>query len=162
MSRDVEVEVEIRAPVEVVWERLTDPGEIVRWLGISATLDPRPDGRFRFELFAGQFCSGRYVEVVPNRRVVFTWGWEDPAIPLPPGSTTVAVELEAMSRERTRLRLTHSGLDEAMEPLHADGWRRYLGRLVAIAEGREVPPDPSLPYQGPDAAPNPLARGDRS
>jgi uncharacterized protein YndB with AHSA1/START domain len=32
------------------------------------------------------------VEVVENQRVVFTWGWErGPAVP--PGSTTVAIEL---------------------------------------------------------------------
>jgi uncharacterized protein YndB with AHSA1/START domain len=160
VSRGVIVEVEIEAPVEAVWELLTDPDQIVRWLGISATLDPRPDGQFRFELFQGQFCSGRYVEVVPNRRVVLTWGWEDPAIPVRPGSTTVTIELDVRGTERTRLRLRHDGLDAAMEPLHADGWRRYLERLAATAEGREVPPDPSLPYQGPDGAPNPLARGD--
>lgn len=155
----VVVEVEIEAPVGVVWELLTDPDEIVRWIGISATLDPRPDGQFRFELFAGQFCSGRYVEVVPNRRVVFTWGWDDPAIPVPPGSTTVTIELDVRGPERTQLRLTHDGLEEATRPLHADGWGRYLQRLAAAAEGREVPPDPSLPYQAP-GAPNPLARGD--
>jgi hypothetical protein len=49
---------------------------------------------------------------------------------------------------------------DAVRPLHADGWRRYAERLVAVAEGREAPPDPSLPHQGPDAAPNPLTRGD--
>lgn len=153
------MEVEIAAPVEVVWRLLIDPVQLVHWLGVSATLEPRAEGSFRFELFAGQFCSGRYLEVVPNRRVVFTWGWEDPTIPVPPGSTTVTIELEARNAERTFLRLDHTGLDRAMEPLHADGWRQYLGRLAAVAEGREPASDPSLPYQGPDPAPNPLSRG---
>jgi uncharacterized protein YndB with AHSA1/START domain len=159
MSEDVVVEVEIRAPVETVWRLLVEPAQLVRWLGVSATLEARPDGRFRFELFPGQFCSGRYVQVVPPRRVVFTWGWEDPAIPVPPGSTTVAIDLEARGAALTGMRLVHSGLDAAMRPLHADGWRRYLDRLAAAGAGEEPPPDPSLPYQGPDAAPNPLARG---
>jgi uncharacterized protein YndB with AHSA1/START domain len=160
MSADVTVEVEIHAPVEVVWRLLVEPAELVRWLGVSATLEPRPDGRFRFELFPGQFCSGRYLEVVPHRRVALTWGWEDPAIPVPPGSTIVAIDLTAAGPSLTLLRLTHSGLAEAMRPLHDDGWRRYTARLAAVAEGREAPADPSLPYQGPDALPNPLARGD--
>lgn len=159
MSSGVSVEVEIGAPVEVVWRLLTEPEQLVRWLGVAATLEPRPRGRFRFELFAGQFCSGRYVEVVPNRRVVFTWGWEDPAIPVPPGSTTVAIDLEPRGTGRTHLRLAHTGLERAMQLLHADGWARYLRRLAAIAEGREPPSDPALPYQGPDAAPNPLSTG---
>jgi uncharacterized protein YndB with AHSA1/START domain len=159
MSEPVVVEVDIAAPPEVVWALLTDPGELVRWLGVAAALDPRPGGGFRFQLFEGQFCAGRYLEVVEHRRVVFTWGWEDPAIPLPPGSTTVAVDLEPTEGQGTRLRLTHSGLAEALRWLHADGWRRYLARLAAVAEGRTPPADPSLPYQGPDAAPNPLASG---
>jgi uncharacterized protein YndB with AHSA1/START domain len=159
VSRDVVVEVDIRAPVETVWRLLVEPADLVRWLGISATLEPRPEGRFRFELFPGQFCSGRYVEVVPHRRVVLTWGWEDPAIPVPPGSTTVAIDLEPLGPELTALRLVHSGLDEALRPLHDEGWQRYLARLAAVAAGEPSPPGPSLPFQGPDAAPNPLARG---
>jgi uncharacterized protein YndB with AHSA1/START domain len=159
VSGPVVVEVEIGAPPEAVWALLTDPAGLVRWLGIAATLEPRPGGTFRFELFEGQFCSGRYLELVERRRVVFTWGWEDPAIPVPPGSTTVTVELEPRPGRRTLLRLVHDGLDEAMGPLHADGWKRYLDRLGAVAEGRTPPEDPSLPYQGPAAAPNPLAQG---
>ncbi|HYW25329.1 MAG TPA: SRPBCC domain-containing protein [Terriglobales bacterium] len=160
MSPDVVVEVDIRAPVEAVWRLLVEPAELVRWLGISATLEPRPEGRFRFELFPGQFCSGRYLEILPPRRVVLTWGWEDPAVPVPPGSTTVAIDLEAQGPELTALRLVHSGLEAAMRPLHEEGWHRYLARLAAVAAGEQPPPDPSLPYQGADAAPNPLARGD--
>jgi uncharacterized protein YndB with AHSA1/START domain len=149
LSSGVSIEVEIDAPVEVVWEFLTDAGRIVEWLGISARLDPRPGGEFRFELFEGQYCSGRYVEVVQPERVVFTWGWEDPAIPVPPGSSTVAISLEARGSERTI-------------PLHADGWGRYLARLAAVVRGSEPPPDPSLPYRDPGGIPNPLARGDTS
>jgi uncharacterized protein YndB with AHSA1/START domain len=155
---DVVIEVEVRAPVRVLWELLTRPEGLVRWLGIAATLDPRPRGEFRFELFEGQHCSGRYVEVVEARRIVFTWGWEDPAIPLRPGSSTVAVDLVERGPDRTLVRLTHGGLDGAMEALHADGWRRYLARLRAVAGGREPPVDPSLPHRGPQGAPNPLAR----
>ncbi len=157
MNEPVVVEIEVAAPTEVVWAFLTDPDELVRWLGVAATLEVHPGGTFRFELFEGQFCSGRYVEVVPYRRVVFTWGWEDQAIPVPPGSTTVAIDLEPRLDQRTLVRLTHAGLDWEMRPLHADGWSRYLERLTAVAEGRTPPDDPSRAYQGARAVPNPLA-----
>ncbi len=42
----------------------------------------------------GQIASGRFVELVPEQRLVFTWGWEGEAPPVPPGSTTVVIELE--------------------------------------------------------------------
>jgi uncharacterized protein YndB with AHSA1/START domain len=149
-------EITVRSPAAVVYELFTDPSALVRWIGIRALLEPRPGGVFRFELLPGEFCSGRYVELVPHRRVVFTWGWESGALPVSPGSTTVAVDL--LERDGvTCVRLTHSGLDAAMRPWHADGWRRYLERLAAAAERRDPGPDPAaddargLPAQPPTA-----------
>lgn len=139
-------EIEIRASAAAVYEMLTDPAKLVRWIGIRALLEPRPGGAFRFELVPGEFCSGRYLEAVPGRRVVFTWGWESGALPVEPGSTTVELDL-AEHGGVTRVRLTHRGLDATMRPWHADGWRRYLARLAAAAEGRDPGPDPAA--EGP-------------
>jgi uncharacterized protein YndB with AHSA1/START domain len=121
---------------------VTDPGKLVRWIGIRALLEPRPGGAFRFELVPDEFCSGRYLELVPHRPVVFTWGWESGALPVEPGSTTVEVDLEERDGV-TRVRLPHRRLDTAMRPWHADGWRRYLARPAAAAEGRDPGPDPA-------------------
>ena len=148
MSDDAVVsEIEIRAPAARVFAMFTDPALLVRWIGIRALLEPRPGGSFRFELVPGEFCSGRYVEVVPDRRIVFTWGWESGALPVAPGSTTVEVDLEERDGV-TRVRLTHRGLDAAMRGMHAEGWARYLGRLGAVLEGREpgrAPAEEGLP-----------------
>jgi uncharacterized protein YndB with AHSA1/START domain len=153
---DVRSTVEVRAPIESVYEMFVDPAKLVRWIGIRALIEPRPGGQFRFELVSGEFCSGRYVELDPPRRVVFTWGWESGALPVEPGSTTVTVEL-AQSGGVTTVRLTHSGLSDAMRPFHADGWRRFLERLQAVGEGRDSGPDPAAPYAdtGPPAEPPP-------
>ena len=48
--------------------------QLVCWIGIDAQLEPRPGGRFRFEITDGQWCSGRYLEVVQGRRVVSPGG----------------------------------------------------------------------------------------
>jgi uncharacterized protein YndB with AHSA1/START domain len=127
-------EIEIRAPAADVYEMFTDPAKLVRWIGIRALLEPRPGGIFRFELMPGEFCSGRYVELVPGRRVVFTWGWESGAIAVEPGSSTVEVDLEERDRV-TRLTLTHRGLDPAVRPLHHEGWEKFLAQLATAAEG---------------------------
>jgi uncharacterized protein YndB with AHSA1/START domain len=155
LSNDaVTSEIEVRASLEDVYAMFTNPEQLVRWIGIRALIEPRPGGQFRFELVPGEFCSGRYVELDPPRRVVFTWGWESGALPVEPGSTTVSVDL-AQAGDVTRVHLTHSGLSDPMRPFHADGWRRFLARLRAVAEGRDPGPDPAASYAetGPPAEP---------
>lgn len=71
-------EVRIAAPPETIFEFLTDPRYVVRWMGATALLDPRPGGTYRVTIDERRVASGRYVEIVPNRRVVFTWGWSGP------------------------------------------------------------------------------------
>jgi uncharacterized protein YndB with AHSA1/START domain len=127
-------EIAIRASADAVYAMFTDPAKLVRWIGIRALLEPRPGGQFRFELTEGEFCSGRYLELVPGRRVVFTWGWESGALPVPPGSSTVEVDLEERDGV-THFRLTHRGLDAAMRRMHAQGWEHFLARLATALEG---------------------------
>ena len=86
-------------------------------------------------------ASGHFLEVVPPRRIVFTWGWEGNGIPVPPGSSIVTVELEPADGG-TMIRLTHSGLRPAdVRELHRNGWERYLGRLARRASGEDPGPD---------------------
>jgi uncharacterized protein YndB with AHSA1/START domain len=56
---------------EEVFAFLVDAGRLVRWIGISAELEPVPGGRFRFEVQPGQWCEGEFVEVDPPARVAF-------------------------------------------------------------------------------------------
>src|SRR5215475_11489991 len=102
----------IELPPEEVFRYLVEPVLMARWIGLSHDLDPRPGGRFRVEVSGGNIATGRYVEVVPSRRVAFTWGWEsqDPGLALlPPGASLVEIDLEAKGRG-TVLRLRHSRL----------------------------------------------------
>jgi len=128
-------EIALPVPVEQVFEMFTDPRRLVRWIGISADLEPQPGGRFRFEIVPGQFCEGQYVIVDPPGRLVFTWGWTDPGFGLPPGTSRVEVTLTRSGDDgrRTRLRLVHTGLAGDLGLLHEDGWSRFLARLAAVA-----------------------------
>ncbi len=88
----------------------------------------------------GMVATGRFTELVDDRRVVFTWGWEGhPTVP--PGSTTVTIEL-VPEGESTRVVLTHSGLPVDEIPMHTAGWNHYLPRLVLVAEGIDPGVDP--------------------
>ena len=87
-------------------------------------------------------ASGRYVEVVPHSRIVFTWGWEDEGNAVPPGTTTIDVTLTPAG-EGTLLRLTHRDLPTAeMRERHGEGWTHYLARLALAAAGQDPGPDP--------------------
>jgi uncharacterized protein YndB with AHSA1/START domain len=132
----------VAAPPAEVFRWFVDPDLLAGWIGIRATLEPRPGGSFRFEIADGEWCSGRYLEVVPGRRVVFTWGWDSGAIPVPPGSSTVEVDLEPHP-DGTLVRLVHRDLAPEVRPLHADGWSRFLPRLAAVVAGQDPVPYPT-------------------
>ncbi|MFE4955385.1 SRPBCC domain-containing protein [Streptomyces sp. NPDC056653] len=86
-------------------------------------------------------AEGRFVVVDPPKRLVFTWGWAEGGMPVPPGSTTVEITLEPVT-DGTLLRLVHSGLPtpEACAA-HEEGWTHYVQRLAARAEGGDPGPD---------------------
>ena len=138
----IEREVVIDATPEAVFRMFTDPAKLASWLGMSADLDPRPGGRFRFEIAPGEYCSGEYVTIEPPNRIAFTWGWESGAIPVAPGSSLVEIELASVDGG-TLVQLTHGLLPQDAVELHRDGWRQFLNRLAAIAEGRDPGPDPA-------------------
>jgi uncharacterized protein YndB with AHSA1/START domain len=137
----VEREIRIDAPPSVVFEFLTDPAKMVRWMGTEAVLEPWPGGRYRVNISGHERVSGSVLEIIPERRLVVSWGWEDGALPLPPGQSTVEISLEPAA-EGTRLRLTHRDLPPDMQSFHGLGWDYALPRLATVAAGRDPGPDP--------------------
>jgi len=135
----IERVIDIAASPETVFTLLTDPAEYVKWKGRTADLDPRAGGTFQVT-FKDAAVRGAYVEVVPNRRVVFTWGWDAPGAAGGPGGSTVEIDLEPRGTG-TRLHLIHRGLPAAELASHTVGWDHFLPRLTSVAEGRAVPTD---------------------
>ena len=144
-TTSVEREITIAASPETVWEFLVDPDKARRWWGESVTFDARPGGAYRIEVIPDHVARGEFVEVDRPHRLVYTWGWEpsgDGANPVPPGSSTIEVQLEAVG-DVTVLRFTHGDLPSAeAADSHAKGWDHYLERLVIAAAGGDPGPDP--------------------
>jgi uncharacterized protein YndB with AHSA1/START domain len=147
----VDTTMHINAPAELLFELLTDAEHLVRWMAASAEVDARPGGAIRWTHANGDACSGRFVELVPGRRIVFTYGWERPDVEVAPGSTTVEITLHPRGTG-TDLRLVHRGLAGPMADAHAGGWANYLGRLAATAEGSDPGPDAPAHERVPSAA----------
>jgi uncharacterized protein YndB with AHSA1/START domain len=135
-----ERELRVAASPETVYQLLTDPTAYPSWMGLGADIDARPGGSFRID-FGAAHVSGAVLELVPHRRVVLSWGWEEEAVPIAPGSTTVEFQL-VPDGDGTVVRMRHTGVSSALADFVAWGWDRYLTRLVATAEGRDPGPDP--------------------
>ena len=136
----VERDVFIAARPEIVFGFLTESEKFVRWMGIEARLEARSGGAFRVNVDGANIAAGRFVEVTPYRRVVFTWGWEGGEA-LPPGASTVEITLTE-STNGTLLRLAHSGLSVELAPSHGAGWDHFMARLECRAGGGDPGPDP--------------------
>jgi uncharacterized protein YndB with AHSA1/START domain len=147
LSDGVELTRRIEAPPETVYLYFTEPERFRAWLGTDAELDPQPGGEYRIRLTnnSGVSACGRYVELDPPRRVVFTWGFEG-LEGLPPGASTVEVTL-TRDDDATVVRLVHRGLDgRELCDFHVWGWDIGLDRLVIAGVGGDPGPYPHADY----------------
>ena len=137
---EIVIERRVNAPPSAVYAYLTNSERWAEWQGEEATVDARRGGLFRMRMATGQTARGQFLELVPDTRVVFTWGWVD--VPgIPPGSTTVEIDLVA-DGDATLVRLTHRGVPPDGHDAHRVGWQHYLPRLALRAEGGDPGPDP--------------------
>jgi uncharacterized protein YndB with AHSA1/START domain len=125
----------IKASPAKVWAAITQPEQMILWWGpdagptLSAVAEVRPGGRFSvvFRLLNGQEHNptGVYKEVVPEKKLVFTW--DLPGAPEP--ASLVTFRLEPRDGE-TELTLTHEHLpDEDARQSHEAGWSGLLDKL---------------------------------
>ena len=125
----------IKASPARVWAAITRPEQMLQWWGpdagptLKVEADVRPGGRFSvvFRLLNGEEHNptGVYQEVVPERKLVFTW--ELPGIREPESLVTFLLKpLDG----GTELTLTHGYLpDEETRESHEQGWSGLLDKL---------------------------------
>ena len=133
-------EIMIDATPETIWPYLVDPAKHLEWLGTEADIDPRPGGVYRVNVQGLHQSAGEYIEVVPQEKVSFTFGWEEEGHPIPPGSSKIEITLHPEG-DKTLVRLVHSGLPADAVSDHTSGWDHYLGRLAVVASGGNAGPD---------------------
>ena len=127
---------------EKVWRAWTDPQALKRWWGPGgvqpvslARLDVRVGGRLRI-VFGGaegkdHEVQGVYKEVVPNRKLVFTWTWPNST---PERESLVTIMFRAVDRG-TQLDFLHEQLfDETVRDNHKRGWSETLDKLAQFLQ----------------------------
>jgi uncharacterized protein (TIGR03086 family) len=118
---------------------ITEPERLRRWKTVTASVDLRAGGEYRFTVVPGHVAEGTYHEVEPGRRVVFGWGWEgDPE--LPKDASTVTITVEPVDGG-SKITLVHEGLTEAQAVAHAEGWNHFFERLERLAATGDAGPD---------------------
>ena len=70
---EVTREVVLEAPVEEVWDALTDPEQLEEWFANDVELDLERGGDGVFRWDDGEERHAVVEEVVPERRFTFTW-----------------------------------------------------------------------------------------
>jgi uncharacterized protein YndB with AHSA1/START domain len=137
---ELQREVVIDASPATIFPFLTDPAHHVQWMGTEATIDPRVGGAYRVLVQGKHPGVGEFVEVVPDTKVVFTFGWDEPGHAVPAGSTEVEITL-IPEGEKTKVRLVHRGLPDHSVDDHTSGWGHYLDRLSIVSVGGQPGPD---------------------
>jgi uncharacterized protein YndB with AHSA1/START domain len=135
----------IKASPAKIWAAITEPEQMLQWWGpdagptLSAEADVRPGGRFSivFRLLNGEEHNptGVYREVVPQKKLVFTWEWPG----MPERVSLVTFLLEALDGG-TKLTLIHEQLpDEEARKSHEAGWSGLLDKLPIFLGDAECP-----------------------
>jgi uncharacterized protein YndB with AHSA1/START domain len=133
----------INAPPARVYAAWTDPAHLKEWWGPEGVqtrnfvADARVGGRYQWDLLNQEgeemTVHGEYRELVPGRKIVFTWAWYDDETW---EDRTSVVTIELSDRDGgTEVRLIHEQLpSEASRDRHNDGWNSVLDRLQNFFE----------------------------
>lgn len=113
----------LAAPVALVFTACTDPKWLARWLAPGAgtvravIVDLRPDGAFRLDGVdpdgEAYEISGRYLEIVREKRIVMTWSYDGAIVALAGPTSRVQIDLRSLGEDVCELALTHGELKGA-------------------------------------------------
>lgn len=133
----------LSASLERLFEAWTTREHMERWThpdpsaGVEVEVDLRVGGHYsiRLEVEGGHVTAcGTYREVDPPRRLVYTWGWQEPH----PMKAETLVTVEFVPADGgTEVRLSHEGFPTPGDrDGHDEGWTICLERLSNLVANR--------------------------
>lgn len=136
----------VRCTPDRAWRAFITPAAMAKWLpphGFTATvheMDARVGGAWRmsftnFHSGHSHSFGGRYLELVPGQRLVYTSVFDDPGLP---GEMTTTVDITPVFCG-VDLRVVQQGIPEVI-PVHACylGWQESLTLFTQLVEP-EIP-----------------------
>jgi uncharacterized protein YndB with AHSA1/START domain len=136
----VEVKRVFQAPLALVYQAWTDPKMMNAWyhpnheMTSVCTTAVRAGGRYEVQMHPKEgkpyIVAGRYQEVIPGEKLVFTWRWQHDEGEEPNEETLVTVQFRTIDTAQTEITLRHErfGSDEERDG-HAWGWQETFDRL---------------------------------
>ena len=133
----------IKAPAERIYRCFLDADAYAKWLpphGFSGKvhkMEPKVGGTYRMSFSTidrkmTHFFGGKFVELVPNKRIVHTDRFEDPAMGL--SEMTVTIDLVPV-KGGTELRIEQRGIPKGPAADGAPyGWSQSLDNLANLCE----------------------------
>lgn len=130
-SDSISFDVDLNHSPEKVWRALTEPALLTEWLLPVLGLDLAPGATFTFKTQPYPGWDGtvscRFVEIEPNRKLVYTW--------TVPFLETVVTFTLTPTASGTNLSLVQSGFKPDQKREHGGaryGWNLMLGKLVDL------------------------------
>ena len=134
----IQREILIEAPVDVVWRVVTEPSQIRQWFTDEAEIELRVGGTGRLAFTrSGESYQLQIEALEPPHR--FAFRWVQPAGSVARLDNSMLVEFTLQEEAgKTRLRVTESGFDTVdwsdtkkakYAEDHSKGWQTLLGRL---------------------------------
>ena len=130
-SEPIVIERTLNAPVARVWEALSDIDQMRQWY--FDLKEFKPEVGFEFEFVVEHEGTSyhhlcRVTEVVPQQKIAYTWRYKGE-----PGDSLVTIELFPEDDKKTRVKLTHTGIETFPKtPAYArknfeSGWTTLIG-----------------------------------
>jgi uncharacterized protein YndB with AHSA1/START domain len=155
-TRELRREAVVDAKLEDVWQAWTTEEGVKTFFTPQARIELERGGAYEMYFMpdAPEGTRGsegcKFVEIVPNKRLVFTWNFP-PTIPsIRNEKTEVSLDFSAVNQEQTRVSIVHKGFKEGDDwdkgyKYFEDAWTLVLERLkYRFSEG---PIDWTNPYR---------------
>ena len=134
-TQPFEIERTYNAPVEKVWKAITNKDDMKQWYFDLAEF--KPEVGFEFQFTGGtkdksylHLC--KITEVIERKKLAYSWRYDGYE-----GISFVTFELFDEGKDKTRLKLTHEGLEtfpannpDFAKKNFAEGWTGIIGKSL--------------------------------
>ena len=136
---------EIKAPVEKVFAAWTNQNMAKQWFSpesdtvAEAEIEAKVGGVYRIVMAHPDRglaeAIGEIKELVPNKKLVFTWNWQGKFDKFSDGETMLSLDFKPLGQNQTELIFTQTQLkSQESADAHTKGWNSCLNRLETLVK----------------------------